>query len=112
MRNCGPCIRCNTIRMNLDKHCRVDEGEPYSTLATFRTSPGMGVVFGMYYQMEILRNNYIYSKVLPQRLGYKTFGETRKRNPVEKREADGEYYVRIHKRDGLRVRLEQEMEWK
>ena len=70
MRNCGPCIRCNTIRVNWDKHCRVEEMEPYNTLAGFRTAPGLGVMFGMYYQMEILDNNRIYSKVLPTALGY------------------------------------------
>ena len=49
MRNSGPCIRCNTIRMNLDKNVRVEDREPYSTLTTFRSVPGMGVLFGMYY---------------------------------------------------------------
>lgn len=106
MRNCGPCIRCNTIRMNLDKHCPVDENEPYNTLGTFRTCPGLGVMFGMYYQMEILSNKRLYNKVLPQRLGYSSFEEAIKRNPIEKREADGEYYIRIHKEDGLAVRFD------
>jgi len=54
LRNSGPCIRCSTIRMNLDSNVRVEDYEPYSTLATFRTVPGMGVLFGMYYQMDVL----------------------------------------------------------
>ena len=61
--------------------------------------------------MEILSNNRLWSKVLPQKLGYKTFGEARQRNPVTTREEDGEFYVRIFKKDGLMVRVEQEMDW-
>lgn len=61
MRNSGPCIRCDTIRMNLDKNVRVDEFEPYSTLGTFRTVPGMGVIFGMYYQMDVLETPTLYN---------------------------------------------------
>ena len=64
-------------------------------------------MFGMYYQMEILSNNGLYSKILPQKLGYKTFPDSIKRNPVKMREADGEYYVTISKKDGLLLRNEQ-----
>jgi len=49
-RNVGPAVRCNAIRVNYDKHCRVDEGEPYSTLSSFRKIPELGIVFGMFYQ--------------------------------------------------------------
>jgi len=49
MRNSGPCIRCNTIRLNLEKECRVDENEPYATLIKFRSVPSLGAMFGMYY---------------------------------------------------------------
>ena len=48
-RNSGPCIRCNTIRLNLDKECRVEEQEPYATLIKFRAIAGLGAMFGMYY---------------------------------------------------------------
>jgi len=60
MRNSGPCVRCSTIRMNLDTNVRVEENEPYSTLATFRTVPGLGVLFGMYYQMDVLETPTLY----------------------------------------------------
>ena len=60
IRNAGPCIRCNTIRMNLDNCCRVEENEPYSTLGTFRNIPEMGVIFGMYYQMDVLDTENLY----------------------------------------------------
>ena len=49
LRQSGPANRCNVIRMNLEKRCFVDEHEPYSTLGTYRTLPGCGVVFGNYY---------------------------------------------------------------
>ena len=60
MRNSGPCIRCNTIRMNLDSNVRVEDREPYSTLAQFRSVPGLGVLFGMYYQMDVLETPQLY----------------------------------------------------
>ena len=47
-RNCGPCLRCNQTRINYDKQCFVDENEPYKTLASFRTVPGLGVTMGIY----------------------------------------------------------------
>lgn len=72
MRNSGPCIRCNTIRMNLDKCVRVEDREPYSTLASYRSVPGMGALFGMYYQMDVLETPTLYKTSLPARLGYKT----------------------------------------
>ena len=106
LRNVGPTTRCNYIRVNLDKHTRVGEHEPYSTLSSFRMVPGLGVVFGQFYQMEILSSNRLWNKILPKRLGYQTFEEAIKSNPVEKREADGEFYVRIYKKDGLMVRHE------
>ena len=73
MRFVGPCVRCTTIMTNWDKFCRVDEGEPYRTLSTFRTCPGLGVLFGSYYQMETITNSHLYSEVLPSELGYPSF---------------------------------------
>lgn len=73
--------------------------------------PGLGVLFGMYYQMEILKNNNIYSKVLPTKLGFKTFAESKRTNPIHIREADGETYVRIYKKDGFKLRWKQQMDW-
>ena len=70
MRNSGPCIRCNTIRLNLDKNERVEEFEPYATLASFRSSPGLGVMFGMYYQMDVLETPNLYQQTLPASYGY------------------------------------------
>ena len=60
MRNSGPCIRCNTIRLNLDKNERIDDFEPYATLSYFRAIPGLGVMFGMYYQMDVLETPMLY----------------------------------------------------
>ena len=49
LRHAGPTHRCSFVRMNLEKHCFVDGEEPYSTLASYRTIPGSGVMFGNYY---------------------------------------------------------------
>ena len=99
--------------MNLENHCRVDENEPYSELSTYRTVKDLGVVFGMFYQMEVLRNQRIYNNVLgPSKNGYDKFEDAIKANPIEKNEGDGEFYVTVHKKDGLLVRHNEEMEWK
>ena len=65
MRNIGPCIRCNTIRLNLDKCEKVDNSEPYKTLGSFRTLPQKGCIFGNYYQMSILNSQELYEHILP-----------------------------------------------
>lgn len=54
MRTAGPCIRCNAIRTNWVNKVRVDEEEPNRTLKKFRNVPEMGILFGMYYQQEIM----------------------------------------------------------
>ena len=67
----------------------------------------------MFYVMEILHNERIYNSILnPEKLGYQNFAETSKSNQIEEREADGEHYVRIHKKDGILVRCSKEMGWK
>ena len=70
MRTSGPCIRCNTIRLQLDKGKRLDDYEPYKTLGTYRNAPGMGHMFGMYYQMDVLETEELYKWVLPPGYGY------------------------------------------
>ena len=52
LRNAGPTARCNAIRTNWDEQKRVGEEEPYRTLSKFRNLPGLGILFGMYYQQE------------------------------------------------------------
>ena len=108
MRNSGPCIRCSTIRLNLDNNCQVEDYEPYSTLASFRTVPGMGVIFGMYYQMDVLETPALYQQTLPHQLGFPTMKEALKANPVSYRKGEGEdqLYVKVRKSDGLILRHE------
>lgn len=53
-RTAGPCIRCNAIRTNWNEKVRVAEEEPNRTLKKFRQVDGLGILFGMYYQQEIL----------------------------------------------------------
>lgn len=53
LRSVGPCVRCGFVKMdwqNLKKH----DQEPKATLSKFRNIPGLGDIFGMLYQMEIL----------------------------------------------------------
>ena len=88
MRNSGPCIRCNTIRMNLDNNVRVEDCEPYRTLSTFRNVTGLGILFGMYYQMDVLETDRLYRTSLPTLLGYKNKKLTDFYNPSTLREGD------------------------
>ena len=109
-RHVGPTNRCSVIRMNFDRNCFVDENEPYKTLASYRTIPGYGVVFGNYVQIEQL-NEALYKKVLPESLGYQPFEKNVLNNVPELRREDGEVYVKIYKSQGIKLRLDQEMPW-
>jgi len=113
MRNSGPCIRCNTIRLNLDKNERVEEFEPYATLTSFRSSPGLGVMFGMYYQMDVLETPNLYQQTLPTSYGYPSQMDSLRRNPMTTRDGEGDdqKYVKVNKFDGLILRCEKEMDW-
>ena len=62
--------------------------------------------------MEILNSAYLYDNVLPWDLGYMPFEECVKRNQIERRDGDGNFYVRVHKKNGLRLRLEKNLGWK
>jgi len=50
LRNVGPTIRCNAVRMNWDKNDRYEDKEPNATLQQYRNVKGLGNLFGMYYQ--------------------------------------------------------------
>ena len=95
-RHVGPTDRCSQIRVNFDKHCFVDENEPYSTLTTYRTHPDYGVVFGNYFQIEHL-NEVLYNRILKQDLGYQSFTKNALTNESNLRQEDGEHYVKIYK---------------
>lgn len=79
MRTAGPCIRCNAIRTNYDTKGRVDEEEPNRTLKKFRNAPDVGIIFGMYYQQEIL-DAQEYNHICAD--GYVSYSECVKLNPV------------------------------
>jgi len=111
IRSVGPCTRCDRIRVNLDKHEKVAEFEPYSELSKYRTLKGKGVMFGMFYQMDILSNKHLWTEVLPEKLGYTTFAESSQANPIHKRQADGDFYVRCFKKDGILVRRQESEDW-
>ena len=68
--------------------------------------PNCGVMFGMYYQMDPLNTSQIYETILPAAQGYPSMNESMKKNPLELREGDGQYYVKIRKEDGLQLRCE------
>ncbi len=90
LRNSGPCIRCNTIRLNLDKNERIEEFEPYATLTSFRSIPGLGVLFGMYYQMDVLETPDLYQQTLLRKLGYPSMMESVRANPMTTRDGEGD----------------------
>ena len=111
MRNCGPTIRCNTIRLDWDGKNYLPEREPYSTLGTYRNLSNLGVVFGMYYQMEMLQSSALYQKVLPAEDGYPTIEEAGQANAFKIRKEDTLPYVTMKKGDHFRVRLNAAMPW-
>lgn len=93
-RTAGPCIRCNAIRTNWNEKVRVAEEEPNRTLKKFRQVDGLGILFGMYYQQEILTESQ-YTEVCSQKLGYKSYKESIEKNQVSTRQSDGEVYMTI-----------------
>lgn len=113
LRNSGPCVRCSTIRMNLDTNVKVEEQEPYSTIATFRTVPGMGVLFGMYYQMDVLETPMLYSQTLPKMYGFPSMEQTLRLHPVISRpgEGDDQKYVLVKRDFGIHLRWDEKMDW-
>ena len=104
-------MRCNDIRMNYDENVLVKKREPYSTLASFRTNPDIGVLFGMYYQMDILETSMLYRQNLPTQYGYPTMNETLDRYPMLRRKGDDQLYVKIRKDLGIQLRYEKRMDW-
>jgi len=64
LRSAGPCIRCKAVECNYDKKIFNAEEEPNSTLYSYRNMAKKGVVFGMYYQMDLLINAEIYDKAM------------------------------------------------
>lgn len=81
LRNAGPTARCNAIRTNWDESKRVSEEEPYRTLGTYRNLPGLGLLFGMYYQQEQM-NETDYKLICQTKLGYPTYTSCLEKNPV------------------------------
>ena len=73
IRQVHPTIRCKAIYLNQETGT-LDEGkEPYSTLSTFRSIPGKGVGFGVYYATEVLASKADFERALPCSLGYPSF---------------------------------------
>ena len=51
--------------------------------------------------MDPLYTSKLYDSILPAAQGYPSMNESLKKNPLELREGDGQYYVKIRKEDGL-----------
>ena len=81
IRNVGPCWRCSVVYLNWEKCCKVEDGGAFSTLASYRSIPGKGVAFGMYYQMEIL-DKPAYESFIPSEQGYPKMTESLIANPM------------------------------
>lgn len=109
LRNVGPTIRCNAIRTDWEKQLHCKENEPSATLSKFRNIPGLGNIFGMYYQQEFM-NEEIYNKVCKE--GYPTFQQAIKAHPTEFRAFDTTKYTRVREGEMIQVRLIQERSWR
>ena len=90
---------------------RLGENEPNATLATYRTLNGKGVIFGMYFQMEIMSKQE-YAEICPRQNGFESYEALQKANPVEVRKADGEHYIRVSSSDLLKVRRQEARDWR
>ena len=73
MRCSGPSVRCNSLPINPFTGEAVYENEPYQTLSKKRTVPGLGVIFGTYYQCELLTEEKDFLKAMPCELGYESY---------------------------------------
>ena len=111
MRNVGPAIRCDCVRVNYKTNGFFDDHEPYATMSKFRTVPSLGVLFSNYYQCELLIDNQSYSDALPAKLGFPSFEDAIKKNPLLKFPHDDYTYVRIYKEDPLFIRVVKEPKW-
>ena len=87
-----------------------EDKEPYATLFKSRFCPGLGAVFGVYFNCEILKTCSEYTAALPAKLGYKNFKSVLKHNPISVYSSGT--YVKIHKDDHLLLRYEEEPKWK
>ena len=56
--------------------------EPSLTLGTYRKHPKVGVLFGMYYQMEMLHNQDMFKWVCPAGLKYETYDTATEEHPI------------------------------
>ena len=74
-RSAGPCIRCNDIRTNYETKNRLGENEPNATLAKYRNLHEKGVIFGMYFQMEIMTKSE-YNQICTKQKGFQTYEES------------------------------------
>lgn len=111
LRNVGPTIRCNAIRTNYDNKVKVADEEPNRTLTQFRNAEGMGILFGMYYQQDLMtRQDYEY--VCTKELGYPSYDDCLKDSPISVRKEDNVDYVMVKCTDFLKVRYFEERAWR
>ena len=111
-RTTGPCRRCAQTYVNPDTEQYIESKEPYKTLTEFRSAPGIGIFFGTYNACEVLGTRTDYKRALPARLGYPSFNEATKANPLSTYALQpGKTYVRIHKGDMMCLRKNQVGPW-
>ena len=111
IRSVGPGLRCKIIGFNTDTLTAMSENEPYKTLSATRALPSIGVPFGLYLQTDLLTQANDFDQTFPQHLGYSSFKDTLKKNPLTWSKLDGEQYVRINKTDTIYARLKREPSW-
>jgi hypothetical protein len=108
LRFCGPTGRCPYVYQNWQKAEGNPDDEPLQTLRTFRMMKQGFAAFGNYYQVELVEDPSIYSKVFPTELGYPAHSSLRK---VEYRPADKMPYLEVTTDDVIRLRKVARMPW-
>ena len=102
----GPCIRCGAIAVDYAAARKFEEKEPQYTLGKYRNVKGLGKLFGMYYQQDILTNDEI-EAVLPPSLGYPEIKDQSFRRATDQLE-----YVELKQTDHLYLRQVETRWWK
>ena len=64
-RQIGPCQRCKSTLMSLEKNERQKLSEPYMTINKLRKHPTLGGIFGVYYQPDIIQTTDYFEILMP-----------------------------------------------
>ena len=65
-RNIGPTARCHTTSLDWRRNIRHPKHEPYATLSATRKHSHYGIMFGVYWQPDIIETKEEFEKLFPE----------------------------------------------